>query len=129
MNTTSLEIPAEELRWHCDTNCFSFQCTDELVPLQEFIGQERAISAIEFGLGVDQPVYNIFVAGINGTGKSAVVKAHLEGLINKRKEAGETAIPSDWCYIHNFGDADRPKDPDVAPRSGETVQEETGAAS
>ena len=109
MDASHFQVPVEQLRWRCDADCFTFQCTDELVPLQEFIGQDRAISAIEFGLGVDQPGYNIFVAGIDGTGKSSVVKAHLEGLIKVKKERGEAPIPGDWCYVHNFADADRPK--------------------
>jgi predicted ATP-dependent protease len=109
MAMNPLEVPADQLRWNCDPECFSFQCTDELVPLQEFIGQERAISAIEFGLGVDQPGYNIFVGGMTGTGKSSVVKAHLEQVVAKRKLPTDQAPPPDWCYVHNFSDTDRPK--------------------
>ncbi|MCH7554041.1 MAG: AAA family ATPase, partial [Chloroflexi bacterium] len=78
MNASRFEVPVEKLRWRCDVGCFTFQCTDELEPLQEFIGQDRAVSAIEFGLGVDQPGYNIFVTGMSGTGKSSVVQSHLQ---------------------------------------------------
>ena len=109
MAMNPLEVAPNQLRWSCDPESFSFQCTDELVPLQEFIGQERAISAIEFGLGVDQPGYNIFVSGMTGTGKSSVVKAHLEQVVAKRKLPADQAPPPDWCYVHNFADADRPK--------------------
>ncbi len=109
MDFSRFEVPVEQLRWRCDAGCFSFHCTDELAPLQQFIGQERAISAIEFGLGVTQPGYNIFVAGMPGTGKGSIVKAHLEEVIKERRERGEAPVPFDWCYIYNFGDADQPK--------------------
>ena len=109
MNASRFEVPVEKLRWRCDVGCFTFQCTDELEPLQEFIGQDRAVSAIEFGLGVDQPGYNIFVTGMSGTGKSSVVQSHLQELVRQRKERGEAPVPTDWCYIHNFDDTDRPE--------------------
>jgi len=108
MDPRDLEVPAEKLRWRCDSRCFTFQCTDELVPLQEFIGQDRAIKAISFGLAVDQPGYNIFVTGMTGTGKSFIVKTHLESLVAERMASGKAPQPSDWCYIFNFADADRP---------------------
>ncbi len=109
MDPSQFEVAVEQLRWRCDPGCFSFECTDELAPLQQFIGQDRAISAIEFGLGVTQPGYNIYVAGMPGTGRGSIIKAHLEGVIKERRERGEASAPSDWCYIHNFDDGDQPK--------------------
>ncbi|MCK7512379.1 MAG: AAA family ATPase [Desulfobacterales bacterium] len=38
------------------------------------IGQERAVQAIEFGLNMRSPGYNIFVTGAEGTGKSTIVR-------------------------------------------------------
>ena len=108
MDISHLEVPAEKLRWRCDSSSFTFLCTDELVPLQEFIGQDRAIKAINFGLSVDQPGYNIFVTGMTGTGKASVIKAHLETLIAQRNESGVAPQPSDWCYLYNFSAEDRP---------------------
>ena len=37
------QVSAEQLRWTCDTTTLPFECTDQLRPLQDFIGQERAI--------------------------------------------------------------------------------------
>ena len=37
---------------------FDFDCTKDLAPLREFIGQGRAIRAIEFGLSMGQDGYN-----------------------------------------------------------------------
>ena len=41
---------------------------EELQPLQIIIGQERAIRALEFGLAIQDPGFNIYVAGLPGTG-------------------------------------------------------------
>jgi len=45
-----------------------------MTPLEDFIGQERAIRAIEFGLGVNKPGFNIFVTGLTGTGKTSIIR-------------------------------------------------------
>ena len=108
MELSRFEVPVERLRWVCDASCFSFRCTEDLAPLQEFIGQDRAVKAIDFGLAVDRPGYNIFVTGMTGTGKSSIVTKHLEALVAQRVSSGQAPPPSDWCYLHNFSDGDRP---------------------
>ena len=65
-------VPYQETCWTCRVDSLDFQCTDELAPLDHFIGQERALEAIRFGLEVDKPGYNLFVTGLNGTGNIAV---------------------------------------------------------
>jgi hypothetical protein len=71
-------------------------------PLEGFIGQERAVRAMQFGLSMTAPGYNIFVVGPPGTGKSTYVQAIVS------KAAAEGTVPDDWCYIYNFSDKDRP---------------------
>ncbi|MBI2530601.1 MAG: AAA family ATPase [Deltaproteobacteria bacterium] len=63
-------VPTEQLNWRCDLSFLPFTCTSEMTPLEDFVGQERAIRAIEFGLGVNKPGFNIFVTGLTGTGKT-----------------------------------------------------------
>ena len=48
------EVPCNQLCWTCNTQGFDFECTDELHPLEGFVGQERALKAIQFGLDVDK---------------------------------------------------------------------------
>ncbi len=88
-----------------------FSCTDEIRPPEMFIGQERAVRAIEFGLGMDAPGYNIFVSGMTGTGKRSVIRGHLEEAVERRVESGDEQIFYDWVYLHNF---DRPDQPTAA---------------
>ncbi len=84
---TRFEIPAEQLTWRCDLSYLPFTCTAEMTPLEDFIGQDRAIRAIEFGLGVNKPGFNIFVTGLTGTGKTSIIKAFL------KKATGMQAAP------------------------------------
>ena len=103
------EVPADKLRWRCDPALFDFECTKDLAPLREFVGQDRAIRAVEFGLSMNHIGYNIYVAGLTGTGKTSMVKTYIEKLI-KEKEAREGLYhPDDWCYLYNFSDSDRPQ--------------------
>jgi predicted ATP-dependent protease len=78
--------------------------------LEDFIGQDRAMRAIEFGLGVDKPGFNIFVTGLTGTGKTSIIKAFLKKVTGARVSSeADSLVPEDWCYVYNFSDADRPQ--------------------
>lgn len=85
-----------------------FSCTDEIRPPDLFIGQDRAVAAIEFGLGMDAPGYNIFVSGMSGTGKRSVIRGHLENAVEKRVASGKEQVFYDWVYLHNFERPDQP---------------------
>ena len=103
------EVPVDKLRRQCDPSFFQFDCTDDLAPLREFIGQDRAIKAVEFGLNMNDGGYNIYVAGLSGTGKTSVVKTYIEKVIKEKEARGETFQLDDWCYLYNFHEPDRPK--------------------
>ena len=81
-----------------------FKNTSEIEPLRDFLGQDRAITAMELGLRIDNPAYNIYVAGNPGTGKSTyslkVLKEHAKNKNNHK----------DWCYVYNF---ENPREPIV----------------
>jgi lon-related putative ATP-dependent protease len=100
--TDSLELKPSELRCVCDPKVFKFRNTSEIRPLDKVIGQERAVRSIEFGLNMNSPGYNIFVTGMEGTGKSTIV-----GDIAAR-QAKKLPAPCDWCLVNNFRDAFRP---------------------
>jgi lon-related putative ATP-dependent protease len=104
------EVPHDKLSWRCDLSYLPFTCTAEMTPLEDFIGQDRAIRAIEFGLGVNKPGFNIFVTGLTGTGKTSIIKAFLKKVTSAQAAPGEDSpTPEDWCYVYNFVDADRPQ--------------------
>ncbi len=103
------EVPVEQLRWQCDPALFQFECTGDLPRLTEFIGQDRASRAVEFGLSIKDDGYNIYVAGLTGNGKTSMVKSYIERLIDERAGKGEAFQLDDWCYLHNFKEPDRPQ--------------------
>jgi len=124
MDITKYEVPADKLRWRCDPAVFDFQCTKDLAPLREFIGQNRAIRAIEFGLSMDRDGYNIYVAGLTGTGKTSAVKTYIKKLIEDKQAREEVRNPDDWCYLYNFADADRPQITSLPRGKGKTFKEQ-----
>ena len=73
-----------------------FKNTSELEPLENILGQDRAISAMELGLKIDNPAYNIYVAGEPGTGRSTYTLNALN------KHAKTKHNHKDWCYVYNF---------------------------
>ncbi|HXG50439.1 MAG TPA: ATP-binding protein [candidate division Zixibacteria bacterium] len=106
----AFEVSADRLSWRCDLSFLPFSCTADMNPLEDFIGQDRAMRAIEFGLGVNKPGFNIFVTGLTGTGKTSIIKAFLRKVTSERAAPGQdAATPDDWCYVYNFADPDRPQ--------------------
>jgi len=78
------------------------ETTQDLTPLEIIVGQERAIRALEFGLAIQDPGFNIYVAGLPGTGRTTAVKAFLDTI------AKDKMVPNDLCYVNSFGDPYRP---------------------
>ena len=58
----------EQLKWTCDENCFDFDTTDSIAPIEGIVGQHRAIKALKLGIDIDSPGYNVFITGLSGTG-------------------------------------------------------------
>ena len=95
-------LATQELTWRCDPAQFEFSSTEELKCPDETIGQDRALTAIEFGLSIDSSGFNVFILGDPGTGRSSTIKRILE------RRAPDEPVPDDWCYVHDFRDGDRP---------------------
>lgn len=112
MNPRDHELPLSELRHSTDPAEFTFQTTDDLSLADEIIGQTRGIKAIEFGLSIQEPGYNIFVAGIPGTGKTVIVKSIVQ------RVAAELPAPDDWRYLYNFHDPEQPRAVNFEPGKG-----------
>ncbi|MFA4918182.1 MAG: AAA family ATPase [Thermodesulfovibrionales bacterium] len=102
-------VPFEKLRWVCSQDLFPFECTTDIEPLKEFIGQERALGSIKFGLEVERTGYNLFLTGLTGTGKASTVKSRLERFIEERNAKGIQYQTYDWCYVYNFLYPDQPR--------------------
>ena len=97
------KLPIEKLRKECDSNFMQCESTKDLAPLSEIIGQERAVRALKFGLGIKDHGFNMYVAGYPGTGRKTAVKNFVEA------QAKIQPVPPDWCYVNNFANPYEPK--------------------
>lgn len=100
---TPRELAPEHLRWHCDPAQLKFETTQDLAALEGIVGQERALKALELGVELYAPGYNVFVSGLSGTGRTTTVKKLLEHI-----RPPCPAAP-DRCYVHNFSRPEQPR--------------------
>jgi len=87
-------------------------------PSRPLIGQERALKALEFGIGNKRGGFNIYVSGYPGSGKSKAVNHFLE------EKAKLEKTPGDWCYVNNFKDSFYPKKLNLPNGGGQTFKVE-----
>lgn len=95
-------LAADKFRLKTDPALLPFDTTSELSAPDVPVGQERAMRALHFGARLAQPGYNIYVTGAKGSGKHRSVGEALA------KMAATRPPGFDWCYVHNFADANRP---------------------
>jgi len=110
------KVTREELYNCCEPSVFPFKTTKELSVLKETIGQERALRALEFGLGITSKGFNIYILGESGTGKMTTIKTILE------ERAKNEPVPNDWCYVYNFKNPDEPNALELSPGTGVVFQ-------
>ena len=96
------ELSPDQLRWVCEPDICTFDDTSKLDELPERIGQNRALRALDFGVGIQSHGYNIYALGPSGTGRMTAITNILS------QTAEKMPVPDDWCYVYNFDDAHRP---------------------
>ena len=99
----TLRIPHERLRVLCNFASLGIERSDEITEGSRYLGQDRAVEAIRFALDIGHDGHNVFVLGPAGS--------HRHGLAGElaRERAASRAPGSDWCYVHNFDDAEKPR--------------------
>ena len=97
------ELKVEQFREYCDPKSLGVESSAEIGEDHTIIGQERAVKALRFGMGIKEKGFNIYVSGLPGTGRTTAIKRFLEEI------ASRDAVPSDWCYVNNFKDSYHPK--------------------
>ncbi len=96
----------------------SFERFDKLRPLNEFLGQNRAHAALDFGIGIKSKGYNMYAMGPSGIGKYSLITMVLQ------QQSKTMPIPSDWCYIYNFDDPERPMPLEFKAGEGHIFQQD-----
>ncbi|MFZ0945536.1 MAG: ATP-binding protein [Syntrophobacteraceae bacterium] len=112
-------LPARELRAHFEDDLPAFDTTASLEDVAErVVGQERAIDAIQFGMGMKESGYNIFIAGPSKAGLTYTAKTFIED------QARQEPTPHDWCYVYNFKEQDKPKGLKISAGSGKLLKKD-----
>ena len=79
---------------------------------QSFFGHERAKDALDFGLSMEAPGFNVYAMGEHGTGRQTLIKQMLQA------KAKQYETPAEWCYINNFDNNHAPFKLYVSPGDG-----------
>ncbi|MGJ8691894.1 MAG: AAA family ATPase [Thalassotalea sp.] len=95
----ALRLSTEQLTANIPAHIFQDQGD---VNDQAFIGHDRAKEALDFGLAMKAPGFNVFAMGEHGTGRQTLIKRMLTDV------ASEEPTPSEWCYINNFDNSHAP---------------------
>ncbi|GAB4272739.1 MAG: ATP-binding protein [Deferrisomatales bacterium] len=106
------ELGPEELGPAIDPTAFPFETTADVEPRRSPLGQERALQSIRLGVRMRAPGYNVYVVGLTGSRKEALLKELVAA------GAPELPPPPDWVYVHNFAEPDRPKALRLKPGEG-----------
>ncbi|HZK89601.1 MAG TPA: ATP-binding protein [Stellaceae bacterium] len=101
--STGSPLPAALLHRRCTPEELPFGLSSELADAPAQVGQERAAEAVEFALKMRHKGYNVYALGPTGSGRHRLV----EELLKQRAVAEST--PSDWCYVNNFADPQKPR--------------------
>lgn len=96
-------LSPEQLRKSVNPASFDWKSIEENHSSKPLIGQNRALKALEFGLGNKSHGFNIYVSGYPGSGKLNAVQHFLKERVKKESP------PGDWCYVYNFSDPYHPK--------------------
>ncbi|MDX1816888.1 MAG: AAA family ATPase [Marinobacter sp.] len=101
--TVPAPLDIDQVYHRCPPEKLEFETTEALENLELPCGQERVLRALEFGASMQADGFNLFVLGPSGAGKHELVERFLG------KHASDQAVPSDWCHVYNFENADRPR--------------------
>src|SRR4030042_2230932 len=115
------EIPIEKLRWICPLEYLLLKTSDEIEPLKEIIGQDRAVEAIKVGLAIESEGYNIFVTGLSGADRLPTIQQLLE-----QTKKNDVAPPPDICCVYNFKDPDSPRIINLSAGKGVSLKKDMG---
>ena len=115
------ELPATALRRTADIEGYGFGSTAELEPLERVPGQDRALEALDFGVAIDAPGFNLFLLGDEGTGRRSIALAAV------RRQAAARPVPDDWCYVNDFEEGRRPRALRLPPGTGRKLADDMEA--
>lgn len=90
------ELSVADLKLTIELSSFVDKSETESGNKVNFLGQERPQVALEFGVAMQAPGYNIFVMGEPGSGRMTMVTRYLQ------EQARQQGTPSTYAYVDNF---------------------------
>lgn len=96
-----MKLHADQLRRRITSDQLPLQ--SQPLPTQHVLGQARASEALEFGIAIDKPGYNLYMAGNPGTGRRHYITEYLKPI------AWQGKTPTDWLYVSNFETPSEPR--------------------
>jgi ATP-dependent Lon protease len=97
------ELTAEEVSFPVPAAALAFKTTADVAISPDWVGQERALAALELGLGVQHAGFNIYVCGLAGTHRELTLAKLLTNLTR------DLPRPGDRVLVQNFQNRDRPR--------------------
>lgn len=93
-----MKLSPAQLRRSYDPSAINMETLSQNAPPKAIIGQDRAVKALQFGLGNKTSGFNVYISGYEGEGKIDAVLHFLRDL------AHDETASNDWCYVNNFED-------------------------
>ncbi|MBI5623327.1 MAG: AAA family ATPase [Elusimicrobia bacterium] len=99
---SKFEVPVDQLRWAPDAEALPESTKDMKAGEAAIVGQDRALKALSFGLRIPGDKYNVYVSGLEGSGRETAVRSALEKL------APTMPTPRDLVAVTNLQNPDAP---------------------
>ncbi|CAH2214969.1 Lon protease family protein [Tepidibacter aestuarii] len=96
------KIGINDLKNEYDIDKLDFETTEDISPLKGIIGQDRAVCAMDFGLNMKRRGYNVYVAGMSGTGRTSYTMSMIEKIARYKRDK------FDYVYVYNYKSPNEP---------------------
>jgi len=116
---TARELSADEAAFAVPAADLAFTTTADIAITPDWMGQERALAALELGLGVAHAGFNIYVSGLGGTHREQTLASLLADLTRKSPR------PGDRVLVQNFQNRDRPRAFHLPSGQGKQLRRDT----
>ena len=88
------KVEADKAYTRCDLELLNFETTEEISEFAEFAGQDRALEAVAFGIGIRHKGFNLFVNGPQGSRRHEIIQKTIsEKAIIGASDTSSESIP------------------------------------
>ena len=108
----------DQLANHCNLKKLPFKSSDDLEELSDIVGQDRALEAIRFGLGIAHKGFNLYLMGPEGMGKHSIIRRFLQ------QDSSDKPSQDDWIYVHDYDQSHLPRAIKLAHGEGAKLQKD-----